>query len=51
MNIDEVVYAVRQGDAVCVPPTCYHHMINDTEARGCSPARDRRLNRGSYGGI
>ena len=31
MNIDEVIYPVKKGDAVCVPPTSYHHMINDTD--------------------
>jgi len=31
MNIDEVIYDVKKGDAVCVPPTSYHHMINDTD--------------------
>ena len=30
MNIDEVIYDVRKGDAICVPPTSYHHMINDS---------------------
>ena len=31
MNIDEVIYDVKKGDAVCVPPTSYHHMIDDTD--------------------
>ncbi len=31
MNIDEVIYDVKKGDAVCVPTTSYHHMINDTD--------------------
>ena len=31
MNIDEVIYPVKKGDAVCVPITAYHHMINDTD--------------------
>ena len=31
LNIDEVIYPVRKGDAVCIPTTCYHQMINDTD--------------------
>ena len=31
LNIDEVIYQVRKGDAVCIPTTCYHQMINDTD--------------------
>ena len=31
LNIDEVIYDVRKGDAVCIPPTSYHQMINDTD--------------------
>jgi mannose-6-phosphate isomerase-like protein (cupin superfamily) len=31
LNIDEVIYPVKKGDAVCIPTTCYHQMINDTD--------------------
>ena len=31
LNIDEVIYEVKKGDAVCIPPTSYHQMINDTD--------------------
>ena len=31
LNIDEVIYECRKGDAVCIPPTSYHQMINDTD--------------------
>lgn len=31
MKIDDVIYPVKKGDAVCVPPKARHQLINDSD--------------------
>ena len=31
MKIDDVIYPVKNGDAVCVPPNARHQLINDSD--------------------
>ena len=31
MNVDEEIYSVKKRDGICLPPTCFHQIINDTD--------------------